>query len=61
MRSLALRPENSLPILKMALSLDSRGSVSLPPANQATGLLVFTLAGLPPAEHASLGWTYDGS
>ncbi|MEA1961671.1 MAG: hypothetical protein U9N81_10460, partial [Bacillota bacterium] len=35
-------------------SLDSRGSISFPSANQATGILLVSLAGLPPAEHASL-------
>jgi len=36
--SLTLRPGNLLTTLMAALSLDSRGSVSFPPANQATGL-----------------------
>jgi hypothetical protein len=43
----------------MALSMDSRGSVSLSPAIQAKGLLTFALAGftLPLNTHAFL-WTY---
>jgi len=32
--------------------------VTLFPAIQATGLLAFTLTGLPPAEHTSLSWTH---
>ena len=36
-----------------------RSSVSLIPAIQATGLLIFTLTGLIPAEHASLSWTHN--
>jgi len=41
-----------------ALSMGFRQSVSLIPAIQATGLLIVTLAGLSPAEHASLSWTH---
>ena len=40
--SLTLRPGNSLTTARAALSLDSRGSVSLPSANQATGLWLLT-------------------
>ncbi|MCW7077311.1 MAG: hypothetical protein OCU18_08560 [Candidatus Syntrophoarchaeum sp.] len=36
-----------------------RYSVSLLPAIQATGLLILALAGLTPAEHASLCWTHN--
>ena len=36
-----------------------RNSVSLLSAIQATGLLIFALAGLTPAEHASLRWTHN--
>ncbi len=38
MRSFTLRPDNSLDILMMPLSLGFKGSVSFPFANQATGL-----------------------
>jgi len=38
----------------MALSMGFRPSVSLQSAIQATGFLVLTLAGLTPAEDASL-------
>ena len=58
LRSLSLRPGNSLTILLMASSMGSRGSVSLPPAIQATGRLALTPAGLPPAEHGCLYWTH---
>ena len=61
MRSLSLRPGDSLTIPKMALSIGFRVSVSLNPAIQATGLLASTPAGLTPAEHASLRWTHDGA
>ena len=54
MRSLSLRPGDSLTIQKMALSMGFRPSVSLQSAIQATGFLVLTLAGLTPAEDASL-------
>jgi hypothetical protein len=36
-----------------------RDAVSFLPAIQATRLLTFTLAGLAPAEHASLRWTHN--
>jgi len=42
----------------MTLSIDFSSSVTLLAAIQATGLLVFTLTGLTPAEHASLRWTH---
>jgi len=45
-------------IPRTTLSIDFRTLVSLNPAIQATGLLAFTPAGLTPAEHASLCWTY---
>ena len=60
LRSLALRPGDSLTIPRMALSMGFRSSVSLLPAIQATGLLALTPAGLTPAEHVSLRWTHDG-
>ena len=53
----ALRPGDLLTILKMALSIGYRSSVSLLPAIQATGLLTITPMGLSPTEHASLRWT----
>ena len=43
---LPLRPDDSLPILTMALSMDSQSSVSFPLAIQATGLLTFAPVGL---------------
>jgi hypothetical protein len=58
MRSLPLRPGDSLTIPRMALSMGFRPSVSLQSAIQATGLLTLTLAGLTPAENASLLWTH---
>ena len=42
----------------MLLTMGFRNSLSLLPAIRATRLLVFTLAGLTPAEHASLRWTH---
>ena len=59
MRSLTLRPGNSLAILKMAVSMGFRASVSLGPAIQATGPLVLAPAGLTPAERVRLRWTHD--
>ena len=54
LRSLTLRPGNSLTILLMAWSMGSRGSVSLRPATQATGRLALVPVGLPPTEHVCL-------
>jgi hypothetical protein len=54
---LALRPGDLLTILKMALSIGYRSSVSFLSAIQATGLLTFAPVGLSPTEHASLSWT----
>ena len=42
-----------------ASSIGFRTLVSRHPAIQATGLLTPTLAGLSPAEHASLRWTHN--
>jgi len=58
-RSLSLRPGDSLTSLTDALSMGFKYSVSLLPAIQATGLLILTLAGLTPAEHTSLSWTHN--
>jgi hypothetical protein len=58
LRSLTLWPGDSLTILLMASSMGFRGSVTRPPAIQATGLLALTPAGLPPAEHLRLLWTH---
>ena len=58
MRLLSLRPGNLLITHKVTLSIDFRDLVTLLSAIQATGLLAFTLTGLPPAEHTSLNWTY---
>ena len=60
-RSLSLRPGDSLTIPRMASSIGFRPLVSRRPAIQATGLLALALAGLTPAEHASLRWTHVGS
>ena len=54
LRSLRLRPGNSLTILPMASSMGSRGSVSLRPAIQATGRLALVPVGLSPTEHVCL-------
>jgi hypothetical protein len=58
MGSFALRPGDLLTILKMALSIGFRNSVSFLPAIQATGFLTFPPVGLSPTEHASLRWTH---
>ena len=58
MRSLSLRPNDSLTILRMALSIDSRGSVSFPPGYPSYRTLTFVLVGLTPTEYTSLRWTY---
>src|SRR5438552_6270120 len=42
----------------MGLSIGFRSLISLLPAIQATGRLAVALAGLPPAERASLRWTH---
>jgi hypothetical protein len=54
----SLRPDDSLTILTMALSIGSQDSVSFLLTIQATGLLTVTLVGLPPTEYASLRWTH---
>jgi hypothetical protein len=46
----SLRPDDSLTILAMASSIGSQDSVSFLLTIQATGLLTFTLVGLPPTE-----------
>jgi hypothetical protein len=58
-RSLSLWPGDSLTSLWIALSMGFRYSVSLLSAIQATEFLILTLAGLTPAEHASLSWTHN--
>jgi hypothetical protein len=61
MRLLSLRPDDSLTIHRMALSIDFPDSVSFLLTIQATGFLTLSLAGLTPAEYTSLRWTYpDG-
>src|SRR5208283_135501 len=51
----SLRPDDSLTILTMALSMDSQSSVSFPLAIQATGRLTLALVGLnPPTEYTCL-------
>ena len=57
LRSLSLRPDDLLTILKMALSIGFGNSVSLLFAIQATRLLTFASVGLSPTEHSSLSWT----
>ena len=52
-RLLSLRPDDSLTIPRMALSIDFRDSVSFLLTIQATGPLTFALAGLTPAEYTS--------
>jgi hypothetical protein len=54
LRSLSLRPDDSLTILTMALSIDFQSLVSLPLAIQATGLLTVALVGLSPTENTCL-------
>ena len=56
-RSLSLRPDDLLTILKMALSIGIRNSISFLSAIQATRPLTITLAGLSPTEHTSFSWT----
>src|SRR5215467_13622949 len=58
-RSLALRPGDSLPFPRMALSIGFRVLVSLHPAIQATGRLALAPAGLTPARRTCLVWTRD--
>jgi hypothetical protein len=58
LRLLSLRPDDLLTILKMALSIGFRNSVSLLSAIQATRLLTFASVGLSPTEHSSLSWTH---
>ena len=58
LRSLSLRPGDSLAIPQMALSMGFRGWVSRSPTIQATGRLALTPVGLPPTERASLCWTH---
>jgi hypothetical protein len=54
MRSLSLRPDDSLTIPKMALSIGFIRFVSSANAILATGVLTLALVGLPPTEYASL-------
>jgi len=58
LRSLALRPGDSLTTPTVASSMGFRASVSRRPAIRVTGLLALAPAGLPPAEHVSLHWTH---
>ena len=57
-RSLSLRPDDSLAILTMALSIGSQDSVSFLLTIQATGLLTPTLVEPTPTQYASLRWTH---
>jgi hypothetical protein len=54
MRSLSLRPNDSLTIPWMALSIDSRNSVSFLPTIQATGPRLLSWWGWFPTECTSL-------
>ena len=60
-RSLSLRPDDSLAIPKMALSIDFRSSVSFPPGYPSYRTLTFVLVGLTPTGYTYLSWTYSGS
>jgi hypothetical protein len=53
-RLLSLRPDDSLTIPRMALSIDFQDLVSFLLTIQATGPLTLALAGLIPAEYTSL-------
>ena len=55
----SLRPDDSLAILTMALSIGFPDSVSFLLTIQATGLLTVTSVGFPPTEYASLCWTHQ--
>src|SRR5712664_4014452 len=57
-RSLALRPGDSLTLLPRAWSMGFRALVSLRPAIRVTGPLALAPAGLTPAERVSLHWTH---
>jgi hypothetical protein len=57
--SLALRPDDSLAIQLMALSVGFIRFVSSTNATQVTGLLTLALVGLTPTEHASFCWTHS--
>ena len=57
--SLALRPDDSLTIPRMALSVGFIRFVSSTNATQVTGSLTLSPMGLPPTEHASLRWTHS--
>jgi hypothetical protein len=59
MRSLSLRPGDSLTIHKMALSMGFRLSVSIQPAILATRPLTLASVGLSPTERVSLTWTHN--
>ena len=61
MGSLALRPDDSLTIPKMALSTGFISFVSSTNTIQATGLLTIAPMGLTPTEHASLSWTHSSA
>ena len=58
LRSRLLRPDDSLTIRSMALSVGFRNSLSFLPATQATRLLTIASVGLTPTDHASLCWTH---
>jgi hypothetical protein len=54
MRSLSLRPGDSLITPSVTLSIGFKDLVSLLSAIQATGFLAFILVGLSPTEHTSV-------
>src|SRR6202049_2648220 len=57
-RSLSLRPDDSLTIRKMALSIGFQDSVSFPPCYPSYRALAFALVRLFLTEYASLPWTH---
>ncbi len=61
LRSRLLRPDDSLTIPKMALSVGFRNSLPFLPATQATRVLTIPSVGLSPTERASLRWTHTRS
>ena len=58
MHLLSLRPDDSLTILRTALSIPLHALRFPPACDPSYRALTFTLTGLLPAEHTSLLWTY---
>ena len=61
MCSLSLRPDSSLTILQMALSVGFNVSSFPSHCYPSYRVLTFTLAGLTPAEQTSLCWTHKNN